>query len=97
VLGAEATYGSQARPVDAREVVLRIVVEHPEKNAAELFVREHHAAMTAMSVGTTVPMNFVVQPLSSTFSFLLPREKVPVSVVIDGTETVAPLLAFPIP
>jgi hypothetical protein len=91
VIGAEATYGSQARSTAAREVVLRIVVEHPEKDAAELFVREHHAAMTAMSVGTTVPMNFVVQPLSSTFSFLLPREAVPVSVVIDGEQMAAPL------
>jgi hypothetical protein len=91
VLGTEATYGSHARPIDAREVVLRIVVEHPEKDAAELFVREHHAAMTAMSVGTTVPVNFVVQPLSSTFSFLLPREKVAVSVVIDGAQTAVPM------
>jgi hypothetical protein len=91
VFGTEMAYGAQARPMEVREALLRIVVEHPEKHAAEMFVREHHAGMTAMSVGTTVPMNFVVQPLSSIFSFLLPREKVPVSIIFNGSETPAPM------
>lgn len=40
VLGAEATYGSNARVTDAREVVLKIAVHHDSREAVGRFVRE---------------------------------------------------------
>ena len=40
VIGAEDTYGANARAVEAREVVLKVGVRHPKKEALEVFARE---------------------------------------------------------
>src|SRR5450755_4004753 len=53
VIGAEDTYGANARVADAREVVLKVGVRHPKREALELFAREFAPSGTAMSQGTT--------------------------------------------
>jgi hypothetical protein len=52
-LGAEVTYGAQARTQQVREVVCKIGVEHDDPAAIRLFLRELESPATSMSVGTT--------------------------------------------
>jgi hypothetical protein len=85
-IGTGTTLGARA-PSDAdacREVVLRIAVDHPDREGAELFVREQHSAMTSMAVGTTVAMAMAAQPITAVSSFLVPREEVEIMVTVDG-------------
>ena len=91
-IGTGATLGARA-PSDAdacREVVLRIAVDHPDREGAELFVREQHAAMTGMAVGTTVAMAIAAQPITAVSGYLIPRDDVDVTVIVDGKATPAP-------
>jgi len=52
-LGAETTYGAQARMRETREVVCRIGVEHEDPAALDVLLRELDSPTTSMSVGTT--------------------------------------------
>jgi len=52
VLGAEASYGSESRARDAREVVLRLVADHKDPRALDLFARQVGAAGLSFAQGT---------------------------------------------
>ena len=52
-LGAEATYGAQARAKDVREVICKIGVEHDDPVAMSVFMREIDSPTTSMSPGST--------------------------------------------
>jgi len=54
-IGAEESYGAQARPAAAatREVVVKIAAQHPNPKAMRLFAREIVQAATAMAPGYT--------------------------------------------
>jgi hypothetical protein len=86
LLGNEALYGTHARAGAAREVMVRVVVDHPQKKALELFAREIAPAGTSWSPGTTMPSGGrpSPSPLIKPFSFLLDKARVPVCVCIDG-------------
>lgn len=92
VLGAEASYGANAR-VDAREVVLKIGVRHATKEALAIFAREIYPAATAMAQSLT---GFAggrpePQPVIRLFSFLVDKAQVQPRAAIDGMEVpVAP-------
>jgi hypothetical protein len=86
VIGAEQSYGAQARAQDAREVVLKIGVRHPQRAALDIFAREIYPAASSMAQGLT---GFAggrpePQPVVRLFSFLIDRAQVPVRVEIDG-------------
>ena len=77
VLGAEATYGPNARPNanDAREVVVKIGARHADEKALEILAREIAPAASSMAQGLT---GFFagrpgVQPVMRLFSFLWPK------------------------
>jgi hypothetical protein len=53
VLGAEETYGANARAGDSREVILKVAVHHDDKEACEIFSREFLPSATAMAQGIT--------------------------------------------
>ena len=53
VLGAESAYGDQSRALAAREVVLRLVVEHREAKALDIFARELGSVGLSFAQGTT--------------------------------------------
>jgi hypothetical protein len=53
VLGAEASYGEQSRAREAREVLLRLVVEHADAKALDLFARELGSVGLSFAQGTT--------------------------------------------
>jgi hypothetical protein len=99
VLGAEASYGAQARGQDSREVVAKVGVEHDDPKAFEVFSREWSSPMTSMSVGSTGWFGGMpsVAPVVRVFSFLVDRNDYPASVSLgERTLTVeAPALAAP--
>jgi len=87
ILGSEASYGSRRRIGDSREVVCKMVVEHDEKAAVDLFWREQNSAIMNMSVGTTVPLAPGMppaMPITKLFSFLIDKKRVPASITLDG-------------
>ena len=95
VIGAESSYGPHSRTRASREVMLRVVADHADKRALELFAREIAPAGTSWSPGTTGPGGGrpSVSPLVKPFSFLLDKAAAPASFAIgDRRETVAVVL-----
>lgn len=88
VLGAEASYGANARPgiQGVREVVARIGVEHQDAEALALMMREFASPTTSMSVGSTGWFGGAptITPVARVYSILVPREDAPATVDIDG-------------
>ncbi|MFI8747586.1 acyclic terpene utilization AtuA family protein [Pseudomonas sp. NPDC077186] len=75
VLGTEASFGPHSRVAVNREVVLRLVVEHKDRNALELFAAElapggvsWAPGMTSIGGGRPRP-----SPIVKLFSFLAPK------------------------
>ncbi|MDH6167078.1 hypothetical protein M2282_002227 [Variovorax boronicumulans] len=107
MLGAESCYGphANAQALQAREVVLRIAVTHPRKEALELFAREVAPAGTSWSPGTTGAGGgrASVSPSIRQYAFLLDKSQVEARASIDGQpievpRTVAPtVVAAPAP
>jgi hypothetical protein len=86
LLGNESLYGAHSRTGASREVMLRVVVDHPQKRALEIFAREVAPAGTSWSPGTTMPSGGRASPtpLIKPFSFLLEKSRVTVQVVLAG-------------
>jgi len=86
LLGAESSYGAQARPEAAatREVIARVGAEHESAAALGLLAREFASPTTSMSVGSTGWFGGAptITPVARVFSVLLPREEVPAEVSI---------------
>jgi hypothetical protein len=95
ILGAESNYGAQTRAAQAREVVLKIAVRHPNKDALQIFGREIYPSATSMAQGIT---GFAggrpePQPVIRLFSFLADKADIPVSVAFaDKDIAVQPFL-----
>jgi hypothetical protein len=89
VLGSEGVYGPHASTASAREVVMRIAVRHPRKEALELFRSELSAPGTSWSPGTTGGGGGrpSVSPSIKQFAFLLDKARIQPHVVVDGTES----------
>jgi hypothetical protein len=85
LLGAETLYGANARTRTTREAMVRVVVDHPQKRALEIFAREIAPAGTSWSPGTTMPAagRPSPSPLIRQFSFLLDKQRVPVNISIE--------------
>ena len=82
LLGSEATYGAHARRADCREVVVKLAVRHPNKQALVLFAREIAQAATGMAPGLTgiVGGRPTVYPLIRLFSFLVDKSRCSVAI-----------------
>jgi hypothetical protein len=91
LLGTEACFGEHGRYRDAREVLCRIIVEHGDKRAAEIFAREQIMAIMAMSVGTTIGIGTAVTPVQELFSFLLDKKATSATLTIDGVGQTIPV------
>ncbi len=91
VLGAEDTYGAEARPSRVREVVLKLGVRHAEKQALELFSREFLVA-AYMAQGTTgfFAGRPSVSPVFRLFSCLVPKRQVVPTLVTAEDEQACP-------
>ncbi|SFV12406.1 acyclic terpene utilization AtuA family protein [Pseudoduganella namucuonensis] len=86
VIGAESLYGPHARTSQAREVMMRVAVNHPLKPALDIFAREIAPAGTSWAPGTTGPAlaRPSASPLIKQFAFTLSKAQVPVRIVMDG-------------
>ncbi|XP_037542704.1 uncharacterized protein LOC119419435, partial [Nematolebias whitei] len=86
VLGAEDTYGPNARCKDSREAVLWMAVHHKQKKALEIFSREVAPAGTGMAPGLTgiVGGRPKVSPVLKPFFFLLPKSQTKVDIHVGG-------------
>lgn len=88
VLGTEATFGPNSRIHTNREVVLRLVVEHDNRDALELFASEiapggvsWAPGMTSIGGGRPRP-----SPIVKLFSFLSPKSAFEVNVVMGSDQ-----------
>ncbi|HZY11303.1 MAG TPA: acyclic terpene utilization AtuA family protein [Beijerinckiaceae bacterium] len=86
VLGAEASYGPHSRARASREVVLKLAAKHSEPKPLELLVRELTSSGTSMSPGITGMggNRAKVSPVVRLFSCLVPKDKVPIAIEVDG-------------
>ena len=64
------------------EVVAKLVVEHDEALAVQMFAREQFAVISAMAPGTSVAFGVQVQPCMGLVSFLVERDGV--EATVDG-------------
>ncbi|MBC5767052.1 acyclic terpene utilization AtuA family protein [Ramlibacter albus] len=91
LLGTEASYGANARALPTREVVAKIVVDHKDRKALEVFRADALSPITSMSPGSTGwhfgrPSIYAVMHV---FSLLAPKSRIPALVELDGhTETI---------
>ncbi len=95
ILGSETLYGPHARTRQVREVLMRVVANHPQKVALAMFAREIAPSGTSWAPGTTSPGGGrpAVSPLIKPFAFLVEKDGLQTSFVLDGTRhavTVAP-------
>jgi hypothetical protein len=86
LLGSEATYGPHGQRQDSREVVIKLAVRHPNKQALTLFSREIAQAATGMAPGLTgiVGGRPTVYPLIRLFSFLIDKPACELKIEITG-------------
>lgn len=86
VLGAEDTYGSNARNKGSREAVIWLAVHHKQKKALEVFSREVAPAGTGMAPGLTgiAGGRPRVSPVLKPFFFLHPKSELTVDIHADG-------------
>lgn len=86
VIGAEDTYGANARRGDTREVVLDIAVHHDSREAVDRFVREvpSVALGAAPGISGTGPGLPHPSPLIRLECFPIPRDLAPARVEVDG-------------
>ena len=87
VLGAESCYGPQAQTFSPREVILRVTVTHPRKEALDLFAREVAPAGTSWSPGTTGSGGGRSSPSPSIrqYAFLIDKTRLQPQVHLDDT------------
>lgn len=86
VIGAEMMYGPHARAAASREVMMRVVVDHADREALRIFAREIAPSGTSWAPGTTSPGGGrpSASALVKAFSFLLDKRRVQPRVEIDG-------------
>lgn len=86
IIGTETTYGAHARHADSREVVVKIAVTHPVKEALLFFASEIAQASTGMAPGLAGIFGGRPKPsdVIKLFSCLVKKTAVPVSIDIDG-------------
>ncbi len=87
ILGDETSYGPHASTHCMRDAVMRLAVSHSSKEALQIFAREIAPAGTSWSPGTTgVTGRPSVSRVLKQFSFLLDKERVPVTITVGQTE-----------
>ncbi len=84
VLGGEASYGAQSRARQAREVVLRLVVEHPDAKALTLFARELGSVGLSCAQGTAGLIGGRPKPMPVVrlYTFFIDKERLPLQVQV---------------
>jgi hypothetical protein len=94
VLGAESAYGAQSRAMASREVVLRLVVDHPDRKALDLFARELGSVGLSFAPGTTglIGGRPKPTPVVRLYTFLIDKASLAPPVVQIGGESPFPVI-----
>lgn len=79
VLGAEASYGLQSQARGSREVVLRLVAEHPDPKALDLLAREIGSSGLSFAQGTAAFIGGRPKPapIVRLYTFLVDKTRLP--------------------
>ncbi|WP_371395309.1 acyclic terpene utilization AtuA family protein [Fretibacter rubidus] len=85
LIGGEASFGAHAIPGGGREIICKLVVDHPTQQGAGIFAAEQWAGITGMSVGTSINLATQVTPMTGVFLFLINKSDVTATMTIDGT------------
>jgi hypothetical protein len=87
-IGGETMYGPHSRAQGAREVMMRVTVDHREQRALEIFAREIAPSTTSFAPGTGTPGGGrpSISPLVKQLAFAIPKRAVGVRVSVDGEE-----------
>jgi hypothetical protein len=93
IIGAERSFGTHAQPGAARELVLKLVADHPQKLGADLFAREQWTAISGMSVGTSINLATQVLPVSGLYLGLIGKEQVTPRLTMGGASAALPDVA----
>ena len=93
VLGHETLYGPRALTPPLREVQMRLIAHHPQREALELFAREIAPGGTSWSPGTTGSGGGrpSVSPLIQPLAFAVPRAAVTPRVRLAGESFAVPM------
>ncbi|PVY80278.1 uncharacterized protein DUF1446 [Cupriavidus alkaliphilus] len=88
LLGCESQYGPHARALPTREVVLRIGARHAQARGLSFLQRECSSAGTSMAAGTRSSFSgrVDIQPVVKVFSFLVPKDQVPMRVTLGDAQ-----------
>ncbi|MBS0580907.1 MAG: DUF1446 domain-containing protein [Proteobacteria bacterium] len=84
VIGAERSFGAHAQPGGGREVILKLVADHPQKLGADLFAREQWMAVSGMSPGTSINLATQVSPVTGLFLCLLAKRALNPRLTLGG-------------
>ncbi len=92
VLGGEATYLDRSQARGSREVVMRLVLEHPDGKALALFAREMGSAGLSFAQGTAALIGGRPKPtpVVRLFTFFVDKPSVPVRIQV-GDQAPAPV------
>ena len=84
LIGSEASFGAHADPGGAREVISKLVADHPSQEGAGIFAREQWAGISGMSVGTSINLATNVWPMTGIFLFLIDKKRLVPTMTING-------------
>lgn len=86
VLGAEAAYGAASQARQSREVILRLVVQHTDPKALDLFARELGSVGLGFAQGTAglIGGRPKATPVVRLYTFLIDKMRLPVASVTVG-------------
>jgi hypothetical protein len=85
-LGAEASYGPESKSRETREVVLRLVVDHPDARALDIFARQAGSVGISFAQGTAglIGGRPNTTPLIRLFTFFIDKSTLPPPKVTVG-------------
>lgn len=93
MIGGEASFGAHGHGHGTRELICKLVADHPDRQGAEIFAREQWASISGMSVGTSINLATHVLPMTGIFLFLIDKSTVTPRVTFEGVTRDVPVAA----
>ncbi|HWV13250.1 MAG TPA: acyclic terpene utilization AtuA family protein [Sphingobium sp.] len=84
IIGEDASFGPHGGRQAAREIICKMVVDHPDRRGADIFAREQWAGISGMAVGTTINLATTVLPKTEIFLCLISKRGIVPQVTFRG-------------
>lgn len=91
MIGGEASFGAHRQQVETRELICKLVADHPDAQGAQIFAREQWAGISGMSVGTSINLATNILPMTGIFLFLLDKRAVTARVTFADVSQDVPI------